>query len=124
MKNLLVLTIVLVLGVTFGGVHNLSKDHPKFKQIEQNLIHNTTSNNSGVLYSSILMLGELQSENAVIPLAKILRGNYSNEIKIVSALSLAKIGTTYSKYIVKRVAEFSGNEKTAELLKKFHSAAK
>ncbi|MFA8343839.1 MAG: hypothetical protein ACEPO8_12785 [Rhodothermaceae bacterium] len=124
MKNLLVLIVVLMLGVTFAENAAITKNHPKFDQIEKNLINNTKSENHGVLYSSIIMLGEIKSENAVMSLAKILRGNYSNDLKIVSALSLAKIGTDYSKYIVRRVAELSDDKKTSELLRKFYFATK
>jgi len=124
MKNLLILISILMLSTTFAESKKITKKHPKFNQIEKNLINNTKSENHGVLYSSILMLGDIKSENAVMPLAKILRGNYSTDLKIVSALSLVKIGTNYSKYIVKRVAKLSDDKKTSELLKRFYYATK
>lgn len=123
MKKLL-LIMVLMFSVIFAGKFNISKEHPKFEQIEENLIHNISSENTGVLYTSILMLGDIKSENSVNKLARILRGEYPQEIKIASALSLAKIGTTYSKYIIKRVTDLTEDKKIAELLNKFYAAAK
>ena len=124
MKKFILLMVLLFSSSIFATGFNLDKDHPKFETVEKNLIVNTESGNLGVLTSSIYMLGEIKSEKAVIPLVKILRNSESEELKILSALSLTKIGTPYSRYIVKRVGELSEDKKTSEMLIKFYNATK
>jgi len=122
-RTLTTLTVlVLFLSSAFANQFTISKDHPKYKQIEDNLIAGVQSENTGVKASTAYMLGELKSERAVKYLEKLLRIDVDERVSLMAALSLVKIETERSVYIVRRVAEFTDNDRLARMCKKFHDA--
>lgn len=125
MKRLtLLLVAVLVASTTiFANPFKIAKDNPKYKIIEQNLIKGLQSENYGVMYFSAHMLGEMESEAAVNDLLRILRSEkYDESLQIVAALSLTKIATEQSIYMVKQQVKFNDSEKIARLCDKFYKS--
>lgn len=124
MKRLALLTLVgfLFVSTTLAFPDNISKEHPKYTQIENNLIKGLQSGNHGLIFSCAYMLGEMQSERAVNELTKILRTSDKEDLQIIAALSLTKIGTERSIYVVKQEVRFADNEKVARLCDKFYKA--
>ena len=99
---------------------------PKAKvKITQNtvssLIEGLNSENLGLKSSSAYMIGELQLSKAVIPLMKILREDESDEMRIVAALALYKIGTPIAIHAVKQSIRFDDSERVSKLCANFYS---
>lgn len=117
-----VLTVTFLSTSIFAGNYEIKKDHPKYVQIEANLLAGLQSGNLGLQASCAYMLGEMQSEKAVDALVSILRMNEDERLRLMSALSLIKIGTEKSVYLVKRTGEFSDNPRLSRMCQKFYTA--
>lgn len=120
------LTVVLLFAFLstsiFAGTYEIKKDHPKYAQIEANLLVGLQSDNLGLQASCAYMLGEMQSEKAINALSQVLRMNDDERLRLMAALSLVKIGTERSVYIVKRSAEFNDNLRVSRMCQKFYTA--
>ncbi len=84
------------------------------------LLVGLTSDNLGLKSSSAYMLGELKVTEAIIPLMRILRNDESEELRIMAALALYKIGTPISIYAVKQAGRFDESERVNKLAQKFY----
>ena len=78
----------------------------KYEKAEVNLLIGLQSDNLGLRESAAYMLGELQSDKAVIPLMKMLRDDQRESTRIVAALALCRIGDARGVYAVKRATRF------------------
>ena len=85
------------------------------------LLEGLNSENLGLKSSCAYMIGELQLLNAVIPLMKILREEKSDEMRIVAALALYKIGTPMAIHAVKQSIKFDESERVSKLCANFYS---
>ena len=99
--------------------YTIAKDHPKYVKMEENLLQGLRSDVRGLQFTSAYALGEMKSERAINPLIKMLRSHDDDDYRILAALSLAKIGTTRAKFMVRRVGEFVNNPKISHFCKKF-----
>jgi hypothetical protein len=67
-----------------------------------NLMNGINSGNQGLRMSSAYLLGEFKSDEAIIPLMKILKSDENEESRIMSALSLLKIGDSRGLFAIKQ----------------------
>ena len=67
------------------------------------------------MVSSVYMLGEIKSEKAVNELTQMLRENDNEKVRLVAALSLLKIGTDRSIFMVKKSRRFNDSENVRDL---------
>jgi hypothetical protein len=86
----------------------------KYALAEQNLLIGVASDNQGLRESAACMLGELKSDNAVIPLMEMLRDGETESSRIVAALALCRIGDLRGVYAVKRATTFDSSEKVQQ----------
>ncbi|MCO6472531.1 MAG: HEAT repeat domain-containing protein [Melioribacteraceae bacterium] len=100
---------------------NLEADYHK---IELNLLEGVNSDNTGLKISSAYFLGELKSEKAVIPLMKMLRSEKCEGARVMAALSLVKIGSERSLFMLKRESEFNDFERVRQMCGQFYKAQK
>lgn len=100
----------------------ITKDHPKYEQIEDNLLVGVNSDNFGLRVSSAYMLGEIQSERAVNPLTKMLREEQHEGARLMAALSLIKIGTERSLYVVKSNIRFNDCARVQNMCARLYKA--
>ncbi|NOX16722.1 MAG: hypothetical protein GXO87_00355 [Chlorobi bacterium] len=125
MKRIFV--ILALISVLFTG-NIFSKDAVKpqkttdVKIATDNLLRGVSSDNAGLRLSSAYFLGELKSEEALIPLMKMLRGDEKESGRIMAALSLFKLKSARAVYMLKREASFNSSERTREMCKKFYNA--
>jgi len=88
-------TAIIVLTLLLAASTNLAKPKTTI-QIKDNtvesLIIGLNSDNLGLQSSSAYMIGELQLSEAVIPLLRILHSEKNEELRIMAALALYKIG--------------------------------
>ncbi|PKL88821.1 MAG: hypothetical protein CVV23_08390 [Ignavibacteriae bacterium HGW-Ignavibacteriae-2] len=125
LSKLLALALVvslLLINTSFGGGKNVLDNSIKYAQIEENLLAGLNSDNFGLSISSAYMLGEIQSKKAVNPLTSILRNSQDDRIRLVAALSLLKIDTERSIYVIQDGVRFNDSEKVRNLCERFYNA--
>jgi len=93
-------------------------------QISENLLIGMKSCNKGLCASSTYLMGELCCQKGVIPLLSLLHNAECEEIRILAALSLCKIGDERGIYAVKRAAVFDGSDRVKRLCALFYKASK
>ena len=128
MKKSLLIYVILTSVILFSA--NLySQPVPKRSiqmnenQILENLLIGAKSCNKGLCASSTYLLGELCCRKGVIPLLSLLRNAECEEIRILAALSLCKIGDARGIYAVKRAGIYDESERVTKLCNLFYKAA-
>jgi hypothetical protein len=127
MKKFILVSVVLTAFILFSA-NLFSQPVPKRSiqmnenQIFENLLIGTKSCNKGLCASCVYMMGELCCEKSVIPLLSILHNAECEEIRILAALSLCKIGDARGVFAVKRSAIFDESERVKRLCDLFYRA--
>ena len=75
--------------------------------VEENLLIGLKAENTGLQHSCALMLGQIKSERAVIPLMALLRKCDNLQLKTAAAWALCNIGNPRGTFAVKREAQFN-----------------
>lgn len=104
-KSLTLLAAALVL-LTSAFAAEKEKAQTDNTKIVKNLLNNLKSDNKGVIESSAFMLGDLKSDEAVIPLQALLHDSPEASTRIVAALSLTKIGTARAIFAVTQAVRY------------------
>lgn len=86
------------------------------------LLKGMDSDNRGLQAGCTYMLGELCCDRGVISLLDILHNNPSEELRILAALSLYKIGDSRGIYAIKQAIKFDESSRVSRLCEKFYSA--
>ncbi len=118
------ITILLLVFLTFEA--NFAHFRPKaITHVKQNtvesLLDGLNSENIGLKSSSAYMIGELQLSQAIIPLMKMLRESKNEDLRIVAALALYKIGTPMAIYAVKQAIKFDDSERVSKHCASFYN---
>jgi len=127
MKKLKVVSVVITFVILFSAIL-FSQPVPKRSiqmnenQILENLLIGTKSCNKGLCASSTYFLGELCNRRGVIPLLSLLHNAECEEIRILAALSLCKIGDARGIYAVKRAGIYDESERVKKLCNLFYKA--
>ena len=119
-------TFALTLVLLFSSL-TLASDKDKTKnltydKVETNLLAGLHSHNFGLSVSSAFMLGEIKSDEAVLPLTSMLRDAEDERARIVAAISLIKIGSERSIYVVKQGIRFNESEKVRKMCEHLYYA--
>ncbi len=114
--GMVALAIILALPATASDIR---KDigEAKYDLAVQNLLNGVSSTNDGLRRSAIYQLGELQAEDAVIPLMRVLRSCTDERCRVAAAWALCKIGDERGVYAVKQAVRFDDSQKV-----KLHAA--
>ena len=110
----------LLLNLTTAQNFSVSENHPKYNLLVKNLMNSFTTDNEGLKFSCIYALGELKATAATNDLIHILRSDKNENIRIMAALSLTKIGTERALFMVKRVGKFTDSSKVKQFCNKFY----
>jgi hypothetical protein len=102
------------------SANNAPKKSLSYRQAELNYIHGVESDNAGLRLSSTLFLGEMKSDEAVIPLMRVLKNCEDEACRIAAAVSLVKIGDSRGLFAVKRAATFDESQRVRDLCWKFY----
>ena len=92
------------------------------KQISENLLIGMQSCNKGLCASCTYLMGEFCCKQGVIPLLTLLHNAKCEEIRILAALSLCKIGDARGVFAVKRSAVFDESPRVKKLCYLFYKA--
>lgn len=122
--NFLVVLISLILLNTNSFSQNLPEVTTKMNedQITQSLLIGLQSCNKGLCASCTYLLGKFHCKKSVIPLMALLNNAACEEIRILAALSLIKIGDGRGVYAVKRSGIFDESERVRRLCILFYKA--
>ena len=120
-SSLLLLSLLLFTGLSSAEVNKSNIEANTYESIELNRLIGLASDNEGLRVSCAFNLGEMKSDNAVIPLMKLLREGQTFEERVIAALSLVKIGDSKGVFLVSRLAKFSDNEKIRRMCERFYS---
>ncbi len=127
MKTLSKIALVVLLMLTTNlalnaGQTECSKQKLDISKIEANLLVGLASENLGLKTSSAYLLGELKAEGAVNALENVLLNDEDQRVRLMAALSLVKIGTERSLYIVKRHGKFGEFERVNRMCERLYNA--
>jgi len=125
MKKGILTSLLLVLGISissFGFIHPVPSTKSAVNRdiVITNLMSGVNSGNQGLRMSSTYFLGELKSDEAVIPLMRMLKSDKNEEARIMSALSLSKIGDSRGVYAVKQAIKFDSSERVKKMCSNFY----
>jgi hypothetical protein len=90
--------------------------------IIKNLINGVNSDNEGLRLSSVYYLGEWKSDEAIIPLLKILKSDENEDARILAALSLYKIGDGRGIFAIKQAITFDESAVVRRTCSLFYNA--
>ena len=82
LKTIIVLSLAVVMTLNFSLLAKGNNSNNNLENSEKTLLSAIESTNLGLSVSSILILGELNSNNAVLPLMKILHNSENEESRI------------------------------------------
>lgn len=125
MKTRIVLVCFLILSIsisTFGFITLTPAKKNSFNRdlVIINLMNGISSGNQGLRMSSAYFLGELKSDEAVIPLMRILKSDENEESRIMSALSLLKIKDSRGLFAIKQAIKFDDSERVRKMCSIFY----
>ncbi len=83
----------------------------KYNAAVENLLVALKSDNCGLRKSAAYVMGQLQAEEAVIPLMAILRNSNDECARIAAAWALCQIGDARGVYAVKQAVRFDNSDK-------------
>lgn len=86
----------------------------------KSLFQGINSNNEGLKAGCAYMFGELSCDKAVISLLEILHNNPKEELRILAALSLFKIGDSRGIFAIKQAIKFDESERVSRLCEGFY----
>lgn len=84
------------------------------------LLEGLNSDNRGLQAGCTYMLGELCCNRSVIALLDVLHNNPSEELRILAALSLYKIGDSRGIYAIKQSIKFDESDRVKRICQKFY----
>ena len=108
--------------VSKAQFYHVSEESIAHKIVHTNPLEGLKSENPLIRFDSAYMIGELKDSKADIALMKALREDEDQSVRIVSALSLIKIGSPVGVHLVKRISELSDCPKTCKILGKFYNS--
>ena len=122
MKLTIIIVLILISSIAFAQQSEFQTEKCPYELIEQNYLEGLISDNCGLRVSCAYFLGEMKSEKAVIPLMNLLNSCPKDEVRLIAALSLIKIGDERGIYLVKRQSEFCNSKRVKLMCERFYSS--
>ncbi len=108
--------------LTYAQTNVQTQTSAKKDCIKKNLLLGVESENLGLQSCATYMLGEFCCDEAVVPLLKILHNNPYEEMRIMAALSLYKIGDSRGIFAIKQAIKFDESKRVRKLCNNFYRA--
>lgn len=97
-------------------------DEPAKEICIKTLFEGINSSNQGLQAGCAYMFGELCCDQAVITLLGILHSNPKEEMRILAALSLYKIGDSRGIFAIKQAIKFDESKRVSKLCEGFYKS--
>ncbi len=121
MKNIII--ILLLMFLVIGATNSFAKPKTDYRASQntiESLLNGLSSENLGLKSSCAYMIGEFHIEKAVIPLMRILREDENEDMRIVAALALYKIGSPIAINAIKQAIRFDESERVSKHCASFY----
>ena len=115
--SLLLLLTIPILPQEIADQNNSAKE-----SCIKTLLEGLQTENRGLKAGCTYMLGELCCDRGVITLLDILHNSPSEELRILAALSLYKIGDSRGIFAIKQSIKYDESERVSRLCEKFYRA--
>jgi hypothetical protein len=90
--------------------------------VKKSLLLGVESENLGLQSCAAYMLGEFCCDEAVVPLLNILHNSSYEEMRIMAALSLYKIGDSRGIFAIRQAIRFDESERVRKVCDRFYRA--
>jgi len=120
--SVLSLAILLSINIALAAKGNIGNKN--IENSEKSLLAALESDNIGLSTSSIQILGELNSNRAVLPLLRILHNCENVESRIAASLALYKIGDKRGIFALKMASKFDNSERVRKMCSNFYTQYK
>jgi hypothetical protein len=121
-KLLFAVSLILILSFPIlpqeTAVRNSSEMQACFETLQQGL----NSDNVGLKAGCAYMVGELRCQRSVITLLQMLHSCPSEELRILAALSLYKIGDSRGIFAIKQAIKFDESKRVQRMCEIFYKA--
>lgn len=115
------LALAMVITLTFSLFAKENINNKNLENSKKTLLSSIESNNIGLSISSIQILGELNSNEAVLPLLRILHNSENVESRIAASLSLYKIGDKRGIFALKMAAKHDNSKRVRKMCNSFYN---
>ncbi len=115
------ISFVMLLNLSFVLVAKGNINNRNLENSEKTLLSAIESDNLGLSISSIQILGELNSNDAVLPLMKLLHNSENLETRIAASLALYKIGDKRGIYALKMAAKHDNSDRVRKMCSNFYT---
>ncbi len=115
-------SLFLLLSLQILPQETADKNHSEMEACFNTLQQGLASDNLGLRAGCTYMVGELCCERSVICLMKLLHNSTSEELRILAALSLYKIGDSRGIYAVKQSIKFDESKRVRRMCEIFYKA--
>jgi HEAT repeat protein len=110
--SVIVLMIMLIVPTSANDLKKQLGEARYNRAVENLLVAlKETNTNDGLRRSAIYQLGELQADDAVIPIMAVLRRCHDEKCRVAAAWALCKIGDARGEYAVKQAVRFDDSRK-------------
>ena len=123
-RSILLFAVSLILLFSFQILPQETADQNS-RQMEtcfETLKLGLNSNNLGLQAGCAYMVGEVNCQRSVICLLKILHNSPSEELRILAALSLYKIGDSRGIFAIKQAIKFDESRRVQRICETFYKA--
>ena len=122
-SNLLfAVSLFLLLSFRIFPQETASKTSAEMEACFQTLQQGLISENDGLKAGCAYMIGELRCQRSVIALLGILHENRSEELRILAALSLYKLGDSRGIYAIKQAIKYDESKRVQRMCEIFYKA--
>lgn len=125
MKSLIFLfavSLFLLFSIQILPQETADQKSSEMQQCFQTLMQGLNSDNIGLQAGCTYMVGELACQRSVVCLLKILHNCPSEELRILAALSLYKIGDSRGIYAIKQAIKFDESKRVQRTCEIFYKA--
>jgi HEAT repeat protein len=121
-KILFAVSLLLLLTIPIIPQEIADQNNSAKESCIKTLLEGLQTENRGLQAGCTYMLGELCCDRGVITLLDILHNSPSEELRILAALSLYKIGDSRGIYAIKQSIKYDESERVSRLCEKFYRA--
>jgi hypothetical protein len=120
-KSFTLYSFVLILLLSLSTIFAKEQSNSEYSTIEQNLIVGLSSDNIGLKLSAAYFLGEIKSEEAILPLMAMLHCAKNKQAQQVAALALYKINSERGMFAIKQAIKFADDGQTRRICTIFYN---
>ena len=120
--TLFAVSLILLLSVQIIPQETANQNSSQKEACIKTLILGLNTQNLGLQAGCVYMLGEVCCDKRVVKLLGLLRNGRTEELRILAALSLYKIGDTRGLFAIKQAIRFDDSKRVSRMCEIFYKA--